>query len=58
MEIEVWVATNRVGSKVTRTINIPDEDFEGMNQEEKENYIDQEAQLVLWEMIEWGWNHA
>ena len=55
MEIKVWVCTNRVGSKCERNVQIDDEDFEGMDEQEKEIYIENYCQDELWDMIEWGW---
>lgn len=55
MKIEVWVATNKVGSKCSCTVDIPDEDVEGMSEQELEDFIDEYARDDIWRLMEWGW---
>jgi hypothetical protein len=55
MKVEFWVMTDKVRSKMTRTIDIPDEDLEDLTQAEKERLISDYFSDELWNMIEWGW---
>lgn len=47
MRIEVFVETNRVGSRVTDVIEVDDD--------ATESDIDAIAQQQMFEMISWGW---
>jgi hypothetical protein len=47
--------TDKVRSKMTRTVDIPDEDLEGRTESEKELIISEYFRDELWNMIEWGW---
>jgi GTP cyclohydrolase FolE2 len=55
MKIEVYVETNLVGSRVTETVEIDDEDMVGMNDDERREHIEDIAREVVWNMAEWGW---
>jgi hypothetical protein len=56
MKITVWVATNRVGSRVERECEVPDDELEELpNDSMREDLIADCAKDVMLEMIEWGW---
>jgi hypothetical protein len=55
MKIKVWVSTNRIGSKMSDTLEIDDEDVIDMSEEELEDYIDEFFQQWVWENIDAGW---
>jgi hypothetical protein len=54
MQFKVWVSTGYVGSKRETTITIDDEDLEGMDEYEKDVYIEGYCQEAMFEMIEWN----
>lgn len=58
MKIIVWVRTDRVGSKVERTITVDDEDLEDLSEEAQSTVIDSAGIEKVFEMIEWGWRKA
>jgi hypothetical protein len=59
MKINVWVATNRVGSKVEETIEIPDDELaEYPDPKEREQYLQDYARDYVFDgmsMFEWSW---
>jgi hypothetical protein len=57
MKVEVYVSTNKVGSRIAHVIDVPDEDLEGCTEEERNNYLDEYcSEYVLENLIEWGWH--
>lgn len=56
MKVTFWVATDRIGSKCERTIEIPDEELEGLTPDEQEDLIEEYGKEEIWWMAEWGWN--
>jgi hypothetical protein len=55
MKVTVYVSTGFVGSRREEEIEIDDEDIAGMTEQERDDYIDDQAREVLWELINWGW---
>ena len=55
MEVEIWVSTNRVGSTERRTIHVPDEDFEDVDEMGREEYMREEFLNLCGDMYDWGW---
>ena len=55
MKLTVWACTDKVGSNVERSIEIPDEDMEGMDERDKAAYIEDWCKDEMLEMIEWGY---
>jgi hypothetical protein len=56
MKITVYAMTNRVGSRNETEIEVPDEDLEGMDEDEQARTLEAIAKEAMWEMIEWGWD--
>jgi hypothetical protein len=50
----MWAATDRVGSKSTRTLEFDCEDWNSMSDGEKNVAVYEE----LWRVIEWGWEES
>lgn len=57
MKIEVWLQTNKVGSRCSHVYEIDDEDLEGYEGEERDRIIDEIAKDYVMDgsMWEWGW---
>lgn len=55
MKAELWVATNKVGSKCSVTLEIPDEDLDGMTDIEIDKYMWEEFQDQCTVLYEWGY---
>lgn len=51
IKIIVYLNTNKVGSKVTKSFETEKADWESMSDEEK----DELCKETMEEMIEWGW---
>lgn len=51
MKIKVWVCTNKVGSKSVREIEINDDEWNEMEESEKDDI----CMETMNEMIEWGY---
>jgi len=59
MKIELCVSTGRVGSQVTETIKVDDEELEGMTEEEQDEHIEENyGKEWLFNNIEWSWKRA
>lgn len=58
MKLIVWVATNKVGSKCERTIEIPDEDLEGYDDAARNGFIDEWVCDEIHQLMEYGWREA
>lgn len=58
MKVIGFVATNRVGSKVKFEVEIPDEELEGLTEIERERWIGESVQDVMWDHVDWGWEEA
>jgi len=56
VKVELWLCTDRVGSEVKRTIEVDDEDVEGLSEQARDGVIHEYAQDYLYQMFEWGWN--
>jgi len=57
MKVKVYVATNRIGSKVEEVIDVPDEDLDGLTDAERAQLVNEYAQAEVFDsgMFEWGW---
>lgn len=55
MKVLVKVSTNRVGSTVTTTIEIDDEDVEGMSESELSQYVESIAKDTMLDLVQWNW---
>ena len=53
--VKINVHTGVVGSEKEDYIDFYESDFEGMNDEEKENYINEQAYEYMLSMITWNW---
>lgn len=51
VNIEVWVSTDKIGSKRFNVIVFNREDWKSMSQTEREEVMINE----VWNMAEWGW---
>lgn len=56
MIVTGYINTGRVGSETTFEVEIPDEDLEGLTEEEREGYISQLVRDETWNYAEWGWH--
>ena len=52
--ITLWVCTNKIGSKMERTIKIDKKEWEEMGKVERGEYVWDSIQNL--NMIEWGWS--
>lgn len=50
-----YVQTNNVGSRIERTFEIDDDEFEGLNESERDELIDSYAQDAIANDYDWGW---
>lgn len=55
MKLRIWVCTDRVGSKVERTIDVDPDDWKG-DAREHDAYVWDEIQNTS--MIEWGYEEV
>lgn len=56
MKIKISVSTGYVGSRKEGILEFEDQEFEGMTQEEKDNYINSEVlDYMLGDMLDWTW---
>lgn len=58
MKFEVYVRTNKIGSKSSTVVDVDDEDLEGLTDEERTRWLDNVLIESLWELIDWGWKEA
>lgn len=58
MLINVSVATNRVGSKISETIEIDDAELAELSEEERDKHIAEVARDWVFNNIEWYWEIA
>ncbi|WP_020474451.1 DUF7167 family protein [Zavarzinella formosa] len=56
MKLKVWIATDKVGSKCERIVDVPDEELEDMNEESRQEYFEECAREEIWNMAEFGWS--
>ena len=56
MELEIWIATNVVGSKCSTVIEIDDEELEGMTEQQHQKHFEEYAREEIWNIAECGWN--
>lgn len=54
MELEVWIRTDKVGSKCTRIVEVPDEDLEDLDENQRQEVFEEYAREEIWTMAEWG----
>jgi hypothetical protein len=55
MKLKVWIATDKVGSKCERTVEVPDEELEGLDEQQRQEHFEEYAREEIWNMAEWGW---
>lgn len=55
MKIRVKVSTNKVGSEDEDTFEIADDELEGLSEDDRNKAIEETAQQVMFEMIDWYW---
>jgi hypothetical protein len=55
MKFKGHVSTGLVGSKNTFEFELPDEDFEGLTDAEREHLINEEAMNAMLEVISWDY---
>jgi hypothetical protein len=55
MKLKVWIATDKVGSKCERIVEVPDEELEDMDDQQRQEYFEEYASEEIWNMAEWGW---
>lgn len=58
MLLEVWISTNKFGSECSDTIEIPDEDIEGLDEDGRNKIFEEYARDVIWNMAEWGFREV
>jgi hypothetical protein len=58
MKIKISVSTGLVGSRREEEVEVPDQDLEGLSQEEQEKYLDEYAQEWLWSHIDFAWSRV
>ena len=58
MKMKIKVRTSKVGSEVSKIVEIPDEDMVGMSKYEKESYLTDYARDELNSLMEWGWEEV
>lgn len=54
MKIQVYVSTNRVGSKCSKIVDVDDEGWSEMDDRERDEYMRDE----MFSMIEWGYDEV
>ena len=54
MKVEIWMATDRVGSRMMRTVEFDDEEWAELSEDERYEYVWAVIQENGW--ISWGWN--
>ena len=55
MKFKIWVATNKVGSRMESIVEIDDEDLEDLDENERCKIINDQCSEYIWDMIEWSW---
>ncbi len=55
MRIEVVVATDKVGSRCSREIDLDDNDYRKSDGSVDTDAVEEVARDVMFEMIEWSW---
>lgn len=55
IEIEVSVRTCVVGSERTTTVEIYNEDIEGMTEQERSDYIEEVCKEAAFDMVDWSY---
>lgn len=60
MKLRVWVSTDKVGSKCSRVITVPefDEDLEELDVHERREVFSKYALEAVWNMVEWGYEEV
>lgn len=58
MKINVYVSTGKVGSKCSAEFEIDDEELADLSDEQKPEYIEEQAREVMFGMIEWGFDEV
>lgn len=55
-KFEFYVSTGYVGEQRTEIVEIDDEDFEGLNEQETEELISEVFETWVWENISASWS--
>jgi hypothetical protein len=55
MTIKVYAGTNYVGSTVEDELEIPDEELEGLTEQEQEKHLEETAHEWMIGVVDWGW---
>lgn len=58
MKLRVYASTNKVGSRCETTVEIDDEELEGMDANERNAYLEEMAKDALWQLVEWSWEES
>lgn len=58
MKLKVWISTDKIGSKCSRTIAIDDRDLEGEDEQGRQNVFEDSAREEIWRMAEWGYEEV
>lgn len=53
--VTAWISTNKVGSKCTVNVEIPLEDLEGLEGQDRDAVIEEYCRDAVHELTEWGW---
>lgn len=56
MKLNVSVALGLVGCKKKAVLDIPDEEFEGLDEDAREKVFESYAKEWLWDTIDFGWS--
>ena len=52
MNVRVWIQTDRVGSKVEEIVEVDDEEWTSMSEDEREEF----CRNVAFNKMDWGWS--
>jgi hypothetical protein len=56
MKVELWACTKYVGSKAKKVIEVDDEEWNELTDDEKEQYMQDEYENSM--LVEWGWDEV
>lgn len=54
MKIKVWATLS--SCEDSDSFEISDEELEGLSEEDAEKVIQDAAEQVMWNMVDWGWS--
>ncbi len=55
-EFTAWIATDKVGSECRQPFEVPDEELEGLAEQERYRIIRDYAREAAFDMCEWGYD--